>query len=755
MTRAPSQDGAADAPGASRPESEQPPSIDDRARDELQRAQAAAGVGSWALDPATRELHWSPGMYRLLGLSGTEKPSLELFFDCVHPDDRAGLQAQIRASQGSGVPLSQHLFRLLHSNGEIRVVRAEHAFDTRVPGTADADDGQGWVSGALVDLTEHFAQDRALRESEEALARAERLSQTGTWSWRPGAVGLRWSDQLYRLLGLEPETIEPSMKVFRRFVHPDDREQWEGRFEAERSSGLGLGERFSFRVVRADGETRELLAMSSALHDDDGNMISAVGVLQDVSQLVASERALSASEAHLQEAQRFARFGSYEVDIDSGERRWSPEMYRIFEFDPAAGPPSIEEVEARIDPEDRETQPEWSTSEWESAPRRYVERYRLRLPSGTPRTVRSEYVQTAKGVESRAVFGVIQDVTDEAEAQRALRGSEEKYRRIFESAHVGLSRSRLDDGLLVDANDHFAHMLGYANAADILASDWRGGERAIGDGDRERYKAALREHGHVDSWQGRIRRRDGSSMWARFSSRLDPESGVIDSVVEDVTQARSVGRRLLGAQETERRRVAAEIHDGPTQRLAAAQMLLEAHLADERGRRAPVDEKLVRVAGHLESTLSELRRVMVGLRPSILDDFGLPEAVRSVASAAGADAEPPVTTAIHVEAVELAETTEIVVFRVAQEAITNALRHSGTEKLEVRLGRTRVQVELTVRDEGRGFAVGDLGVDDGRLGLLGMQERASLVGGRLTIHSAPGQGTTVSLLVPRDEGGAE
>lgn len=201
--------------------------------------------------------------------------------------------------------------------------------------------------------------------------------------------------------------------------------------------------------------------------------------------------------------------------------------------------------------------------------------------------------------------------------------------------------------------------------------------------------------------------------------------------------------------------MAAEIHDGPTQRLAAAQMLLEAHLADERGRRAPVDEKLVRVAGHLESTLSELRRVMAGLRPSILDDFGLPEAVRSVASAAAADAERPVTTAIDVEPVELAETTEIVVFRVAQEAITNALKHSGTEKLEVRLGRTRAQVELTVRDAGCGFAVGDLGVDDGRLGLLGMQERAGLVGGRLTIRSAPGQGTTVSLLVPRDEAGAE
>ena len=469
---------------------------------------------------------------------------------------------------------------------------------------------------------------------------------------------------------------------------------------------------------------------------------------------MASERALSASEAHLRAAQSFAHFGSYEVDLESGERRWSDEMYRIFEFDPANGPPPLAELEARIQPGDHDTHRVWSRAVWDAAPRRYVESYRLELPSGVQRTVRSEYVRTADDESREAVFGVIQDVTGEAEAQRALRESEEKYRRIFESAHVGLNRSRLDDGLLLEANDHFAHMLGYESAADLLATDWRGTAHTIGEGDRERFVEVLRERGHIDSWQGRLRRRDGSVLWARFSSRLEPDGVAIDSVVEDVTQARSVGRRMLDAQEGERRRVAAEIHDGPTQRLAAAQMLLEAHLADERVRQAPVDEKLERVAGHLESALRELRRVMAGLRPSILDDFGLPEAVRSVASAAAADTPRLVETTIDVGPVKLSETAEIVMFRVAQEAITNAIKHSGTARLEVRLGHSRSLVELTVRDEGCGFTVGELGDDDGRLGLLGMRERAALVSGRLSVSSAPGEGTTVSLLVPRDEGGS-
>jgi two-component system sensor histidine kinase UhpB len=202
------------------------------------------------------------------------------------------------------------------------------------------------------------------------------------------------------------------------------------------------------------------------------------------------------------------------------------------------------------------------------------------------------------------------------------------------------------------------------------------------------------------------------------------------------SERRESARRALAAQEEERIRIARELHDEVGQALTAVLLQLERAEADgEAGER--IDE--AREAAR--ATLEEVRAIARNLRPEALDDLGLAAAVRQLcndAERAGVMVERTIAADVRLD-----PEVEVVVYRVAQEAITNALRHSGAERVLVTLAGVGGGAELRVADDGRGR--GDAA--DGA-GLRGMRERAVLAGGVLEVSSAPAGGTCVTLRVP-------
>jgi signal transduction histidine kinase len=209
--------------------------------------------------------------------------------------------------------------------------------------------------------------------------------------------------------------------------------------------------------------------------------------------------------------------------------------------------------------------------------------------------------------------------------------------------------------------------------------------------------------------------------------------------------------RVIDAQEAERARVARDLHDQIGQSLTS--VLLGLRLVDGTlSRDAPdLDDARAHTAevrALVAQALDEVRRLAFDLRPTVLDDVGLVAALRRLARGHTEHGGVP----IRVTLVELDDDTrlppeiETVVYRVVQEALTNVARHAEASHAEVELIASGHRVRATVADDGVGF-----GVDDdllGSLGLAGMRERASLVGGRLEIISGPGEGTTVVLEVP-------
>lgn len=217
--------------------------------------------------------------------------------------------------------------------------------------------------------------------------------------------------------------------------------------------------------------------------------------------------------------------------------------------------------------------------------------------------------------------------------------------------------------------------------------------------------------------------------------------------------------RLVRAQEEERRRVAYEIHDGPTQVSAAVHQHLQAfaYAHDARCTASGVErESLERALELAPLAVKETRRVIEGLRPTVLEDFGLAAALRRRADALREEGwEIGYEETLGDE--RLPAETEAILYRVFQEAITNVGKHARSKKVRVALRRLPGEVRLEVADEGRGFDPSSVASGNGsgeRVGLCGMREGLSLLGGALGIVSEPGLGTALVAEVPLP-GGSE
>jgi len=233
-------------------------------------------------------------------------------------------------------------------------------------------------------------------------------------------------------------------------------------------------------------------------------------------------------------------------------------------------------------------------------------------------------------------------------------------------------------------------------------------------------------------------------------------------VVEDITaskQAQEIARiyaerlqalskQLLEIQENERSMIARELHDEIGQSLTRLKILLE---MDKRGKDGDAGQNLREAAELAGSLISRVRDLSLDLRPPMLDDLGLVPAIRShflhYTEKMGIDthfiAEP--------EEMHFSPEIEMTCFRVAQEAVTNALRHSRAKSIAVQLKKSETSLELSVRDDGAGFDVETAfrqSAEGKSFGLLGMQERVRLAGGIFTIDSGRGRGSEVHAKFP-------
>jgi PAS domain S-box-containing protein len=349
-------------------------------------------------------------------------------------------------------------------------------------------------------------------------------------------------------------------------------------------------------------------------------------------------------------------------------------------------------------------------------------------------------------------------------ADYAMKASENRYRRLFETAQDGILILNADTGQIDDVNPFLTNMLGYTREQLLGNKLWEIGPFK----DTKASKASfleLQRKTYVRYEDLPLETSAGKSINVEFVSNVYQVNGgkVIQCNVRDITKRKLaeakrkeyslklqvLSRRLVEAQETERRNIARELHDEIGQALTVMQLNLQAMLqspgADAMAPRLNESLKVV------ERVLEQVQDISLDLRPSILDDLGLEPALRWYTDRQAALVELKVKFHADKLAQRLDPMIETECFRVAQEALTNVVRHAQAKVVTVELRKEAGQLHLRVRDDGIGFnvaAVREKAVRGASLGLLSMEERALLAGGELEFISIPRQGTEVHAWFP-------
>jgi PAS domain S-box-containing protein len=349
-------------------------------------------------------------------------------------------------------------------------------------------------------------------------------------------------------------------------------------------------------------------------------------------------------------------------------------------------------------------------------------------------------------------------------AAYALEVSELRYRRLFETAQDGILILNADTGQIDDVNPFLIDMLGYPREQMLGNKLWD----IVPFKDVEASKAEFRElqrEAYVRYEDLPLETRAGKSINVEFVSNIYQVNGdrVAQCNIRDITKRRQaeeklkaysrklqlLSRRLVGAQETERRNIARELHDEIGQSLTVLQLNLQA-LLQSSGEKAPsprLNESL-KVVDHV---LQQVHDISLNLRPLILDDLGLEPALRWFTKRQAALVG--IQSSFHADPLpqRLDTVIETECFRVAQEALTNVVRHARAKTVSVELRKETGQLHLRVRDDGIGFdmgAVREKAVRGASLGLLSMEERAALAGGGLEFKAAARKGTEVHAWFP-------
>jgi PAS domain S-box-containing protein len=366
--------------------------------------------------------------------------------------------------------------------------------------------------------------------------------------------------------------------------------------------------------------------------------------------------------------------------------------------------------------------------------------------------------------EVELLGGVGVDVTDWKRAEQALAASEERFRRL-----VDLSPNLIGvavNGRVAFINPAGARMLGAARSADLLGRPViefvDPAHRAqAGENIRRLFAAGAPVQLGRETW----RREDGQPIEVELSAFPFTYEGApaIYIVAEDVThrlraeqqlkdyarQLQFLSQRLVETQENERRHIARELHDQVGQALTAIQISLQT--ASGLKRRDELKARLRESLGLLDELVRQTQDLSLSLRPAMLDDLGLEAALHWLAQLQTSRAQAHGEFWAEPLPARLDPLIETACFRVAQEALTNVVRHAQARHVAVRLYRDGEALHLVVHDDGRGFdvlAVRNCGVPGAGLGLLGMEERVALVQGRWECRSTPKHGTEIHAWFP-------
>jgi PAS domain S-box-containing protein len=601
------------------------------------------------------------------------------------------------------------------------------------------------------------------------------------------------SPAVERTLGYRPE--ERVGRNCLELIHPDD----EGRArdaldEALRIKGVPVP--VEVRARHRDGSWRHMKVSLTNLLDDP-SVRAVVLDSRDITQRRLAEEALEQSEARYRTLVEQIPAITYIETLDPGGSEWnvtyvSPQVEDLLGYPASEWLSGLESWEKIIHPEDRErVMAEDARAEETGEPFRME--YRAIARDGGVVWVRDE-AAVVRDEESRPLFwqGIMYDITEQKRTEEKLRHTLNALLTLHEGGRVLSSTLRQEEicswlveivqrtasfetgAVLLDEPGQPLNPQCVAGSEDLWGAAQSAPEALAarskvleGEG---RQLFGLRRPGSGEELRGLCQPLRAGGRLVGLLEAYGPETLAREEVLETVAslagqaasalanarlygelaereqELRRLVRQVLRAQEEERRRIAYEVHDGLAQTAAGSHQLLQAFARQHTCASARSQRQLDRALELIQQTVRDARQVIADLRPTALDDFGLAAAIHEQTKKLAEDNGRRVEYEETLGDERLPDIVETTLYRVAQEALTNAGKHAPAARVRVTLKRREGSVCLRVRDWGAGFdpdAVASGGGPGERVGLSSMRERVALLGGGFEIRSEPGNGTEV------------
>lgn len=618
------------------------------------------------------------------------------------------------------------------------------------------------------DITERKRAQELLRQSEGALEEtktaryaAERKYRQifenageGIFQSTPEGGYLIANPALARMHGFESpaELIRYRRDISREiYVESAQRDEFKRLLEQQ-----GSVRGFEHQTLRKDGSQIWISVNAHAVRDEAGKIVYYEGTAQDITERKLAEEALRESE----ERYRDLVENSHELicthDLDGRILSVNRSARRLFgyEWDEFVGGKNIRDVLAPKVRDQFEDYMKQILNEGGTSGTMLVQ-----TRTGEHRLLEYYNSLRTEGVAAPIVRGIARDITEERRAERAVRESEERYRELFENSKDAFYVHDIN-GLYTSVNRAAEKLSGFRREEIIGKhfSEFMTPEHAR---QVERQLQKKLDTGGETTYEIEMINRKGRAVPVEISSRLIVEDGVpvgVQGCVRDISEkkkaqeaARNYSRRVIEAQEAERRRISRELHDQVGQILTAVKMNLHAlqQTVTETETLMSIDDNLKVI----DEAVDQVRDLSVDLRPLLLDDFGLVVALRWYLERQTRNTGVPakfVSGSLD-EDDRFSSELETACFRIVQEGVTNIVRHARASRISIRLERVLSDLILLITDDGAGFDARVLRAGSAgtlTLGLRGMEERAQAVGGTITIDSAPALGTEICARLP-------
>jgi PAS domain S-box-containing protein len=640
-----------------------------------------------------------------------------------------------------------------------------------------------------------FEQSRRLQAETELLKLSEKTVRVGHCTFDVTSGRMTLSDELKNILGAQDAPMIEAATWRRSLAGMPDPSQADG-------TGFRLpasGEVIAARIQRPDGTARDVEIIGAPdVEDDAGRPRMKRMVVRDITEQLEerrklklaseetkrlleesdavrrvllnmledqreAERSVRMSEERLRLALQAAQQGLYDLNVQTGEAIVSPEYARMLGYDPATFHETNQAWLERLHPDDRPATERIYRDFLSGRDPEYRVEFRQRTAAGGWKWILSlgKIVEYDAGGLPLRMLGTYTDIDERKKIEEALRESEARYRSLVDSSPYAIAL--IQDGIIAFANPSAVQLLNADSAERLIGRSFteflsaRGRDRAIVN-----VQALLNAAGPSKPIRANLRRLDGRFVPVEIVGvpvmRLGrPSLQVIAVDISDRIaaeehlrrsneQLRTLASRMEHLRDEEHRRMSRDLHDTLGQELTAVRMDLT--LIARMSNIDDVRRQVAKTAEVVDRTIESTRRISLLLHPAVLDRLGFADALLWLSEEFQEHHPHHCRLSIPEQLPSLPNQVSLVMYRVAQEALTNIAKHAHATDVIIAVEVEHDQLRLQIQDNGVGIEHHEVKHPRGGLGIFGLRERLRMAGGELELKDAPERGTMLIARIP-------